>query len=384
VRYVVPAGALCVVLSLLPIRHNWFTHDRSNHHFAEDYGRNMLASLEPGAIIFTYGDNDTYPLWYLQNVERYRTDVRIANLSLLHTDWYIKQLRDREPKVPIRMSDAQIANLRPIALTGGGIAWRNDLIVQHIIHETAWKRPIYFSTGAAFESWKPYADYLQMEGLARKLVPRQGSNQVNVVLLERNLEELFSFRGVVTPDWKPDHSVYREKDFRFVLNNYAVAMLQLAASRAGERDFASAALWVERALLFEPDLRPGKEMLGTYYALGGDMSKGMGYYDSLTRAEPGTGEYWLRYARLIAAEGRYDFAIAKIDEGISRAPEFRQLYVEGFQFAARSGMAEQARGFIERWLDKHPDDKEFVATLQDFDSIMEEARRAASEPGERD
>jgi hypothetical protein len=381
VRYVVPAGALCIVLSLLPIRHNWWTHDRSNHHFAADYGRNMLGSLEPDAIIFTYGDNDTYPLWYLQQVERFRTDVRVANLSLLHTDWYTKQIRDREPKVPIRMSDAEIENLRPVALKGGGIAWRNDLMVQHIIHETAWRRPIYFSTGAALDSWKAYADHLEMEGLARKLVPRQGSNQVNVALLERNLSEVFNFRGVITPDWKPDNSIYREKDFRFVLNNYAVAMLQLAASKAAERDFASGAVWVERAILFEPDLRPGKEILGTYYALGGDMQKGIGYYDSLTRAEPGTGEYWLRYARLIAAEGRYESALAKIDEGIAGAPEFRQLYVEGFQYAARAGMAEPAKAFIARWLAGHPDDKEFAATLRDFDAIMEEARQDAPPPG---
>ncbi len=378
--YVVPVGALCIVLSLLPIRHNWWTHDRSEHYFAEDYGRNMLGSLESGAILFTYGDNDTYPLWYLQNVERFRTDVRIANLSLLHTDWYIKQLRDREPKVPIAYTDEEIENLRPVALKGGGIAWRNDLMVQHIINETAWKRPIYFSTGAAFESWKPYAEYLEMEGLARRLVPRQGSNQVNAAILERNLSEIFAYRGVVDRDWRPDNSIYREKDFRFVLNNYAVAMLQLAGVRASERDFAGGALWVERALLFEPELKPGKEILGTYYALGGDVASGIAYYDSLVKAEPATGEYWLRYARLLAIEGRTDLALATVDEGIAGLPEFRQLYIEGFQHAARAGLADTARSYIERWLEKHPDDNEFSATLRDFGAIMEEARRAASAP----
>ncbi len=377
VSYVVPAGALCIFLSLLPLNHNWWSHDRSRHYFAEDYGRNILGSLEPDAILFTYGDNDTYPLWYLQNVEKYRTDVRIANLSLLHTDWYIKQLRDREPKVPIAYSDAEIANLRPVALKGGGIAWRNDLMVQHIINETAWKRPIYFSTGTAFEAWRPYADYLEMQGLVRKLVPRQGKSQANVPLLERNLSEVFNFRGIVTPDWRPDNSIFREKDFRFVLNNYAVAMLELASTKAGARDFDGAALWTGRALLFEPELKPAREILGTYYALGGDLRKGISYYDSLTRAEPGMGDYWLRFARLFTVSGQFDLALATIEEGIVNAPEFRQLYVEGFQYAARAGRSDSARTYIERWLERHPDDGEFLATLRDFESIMQEVQEGA-------
>ena len=377
--WVIPVGALCIALSLLPVRHNWFTHDRSRHVFARDYGRNMLASLEPDAILFTYGDNDTYPLWYLQQVERFRTDVRIANLSLLHTDWYIKQLRDREPKVPIAMTDLEIERLQPIALKGGDIAWRNDLMVQHIINQANWKRPIYFTTGVAPEEWLPYGDYLEMEGLVRRLVPTQGRNQVNAALLERNLAETFDYHGIVTKDWKPDTSIYRERDFRFVLNNYGIAMLELAGVKASARDFAAAATWVERALLFEDDLRPGKELLGTYYALGGDLERGLAYYDALTRREPGVGEYWLRWARLYTVDDRTPVALQKIDEGIARAPGFRQLYVEGFQLAARAGMAEPARRYVQSWLEKHPDDGEFSATLRDFDRVLEEARSLPSD-----
>jgi hypothetical protein len=103
--YVIPVGVLCVLLSILPVRHNWFTHDRSRYYVAQDYARNMLAGIEPDAIIFTGGDNDTYPLWYIQNVERYRTDVRVIVLTLLNTPWYVKQMRDREPKVPISFTD---------------------------------------------------------------------------------------------------------------------------------------------------------------------------------------------------------------------------------------------------------------------------------------
>lgn len=72
---------------------NWDDHDRSGKYTARDFAINYLESCAPNAIIFTMGDNDTYPLWYAQEVEGIRTDVRVVNLSLLGTDWYINQLR---------------------------------------------------------------------------------------------------------------------------------------------------------------------------------------------------------------------------------------------------------------------------------------------------
>ena len=72
---------------------NWDDHDRSNRFVARDFGHNYLASCKENAIIFSNGDNDTFPLWYNQEVEGNRTDIRVCNLSYLQTDWYIDQMK---------------------------------------------------------------------------------------------------------------------------------------------------------------------------------------------------------------------------------------------------------------------------------------------------
>ena len=87
------AVAAGVFVPLQVVSQTWDDHDRSGRYTTRDFGMNYLASLDPNAIIFTNGDNDTFPLWYAQEVEGFRTDVRVVNLSYLTTDWYANQMR---------------------------------------------------------------------------------------------------------------------------------------------------------------------------------------------------------------------------------------------------------------------------------------------------
>ncbi len=90
------AGLLCfLAVPVIMGNENWKDHDRSGRYLARDVASDYLNSCAPDAILFTNGDNDTFPLWYAQEVEGIRTDVRVSNLMLLNTDWYIDQMKRR-------------------------------------------------------------------------------------------------------------------------------------------------------------------------------------------------------------------------------------------------------------------------------------------------
>jgi hypothetical protein len=87
-------GLVAAVPTLMAFQ-NWDDHDRSDRYTARDIGANYLLTCAPNSLLFTYGDNDSFPLWYIQDVEGVRTDVRVANLSYLQAGWYIEMMRQK-------------------------------------------------------------------------------------------------------------------------------------------------------------------------------------------------------------------------------------------------------------------------------------------------
>ncbi len=195
--------ALALQIAFVPTvmaKANYHSHDRSGNFVAWDYSYNILQSCEPNGVIFTNGDNDTFPLWYLQEVEKVRTDVAVVNLSLLNTPWYIKQQRDVRPKETrfINLTDRQIDQLTSsltrwekqnvkvpvyndpenedgfieweMKPTYGGQALRvQDMMIMRIISDAGWRVPINFAVTVSKKNRIGLDQFLNMQGLTFKL-----------------------------------------------------------------------------------------------------------------------------------------------------------------------------------------------------------------------
>jgi hypothetical protein len=243
------AFILSVGIPALMASEGWDDHNRSNRTMSRDFAVNYLNSCAKNAILFTNGDNDTFPLWYAQEVEGIRTDVRVVNLSLLQTDWYINQMRraayesapvpftldpkkyvqgtrdvvyfndqdlgyvdikelmkfvasddpqnkwqipGREKaldifptkKIRVAVDSAKVVNNGTIPKDMAGrilkqLNWeiqrnyvlKNDLMIMDLLAANDWNRPVYFAVTTGADAYLNLDKYLQLEGLAYRLVP---------------------------------------------------------------------------------------------------------------------------------------------------------------------------------------------------------------------
>lgn len=136
------AVLFCLPAPILLAKENWNDHDRSNRYLARDMAVSYLESCEPNAILFSVGDNDTFPLWYVQEVEGIRTDVRVVNLSLLGADWHANQAKMKAYKsdpLPLSLPEsAYRTGTRDAVLVGEnknqGVYFDAKTILNHIIN----------------------------------------------------------------------------------------------------------------------------------------------------------------------------------------------------------------------------------------------------------
>ncbi len=149
------AGAVVLIAPLLMGFNNYDDHNRRHLHSARDSAINFLESCEENAIIFTFGDNDTYPLWYAQEVEGIRTDVRVVNLSLIPVDWYINGLRRKlndSPAIKLTFTRDQFRGSKRSNLP---VQEGNMMSLERIMEFAAADNPQPASGGRQLESYIP-------------------------------------------------------------------------------------------------------------------------------------------------------------------------------------------------------------------------------------
>ena len=281
---------LVLVIAFMPgvmMSVNYHSHDRSGNYVAWDYSYNILQSVGPNGILFTNGDNDTFPLWYLQEVENVRKDVAVVNLSLLNTPWYIKQWKEARPENTkfINLSDNQVDaitsrlqrweekkvqvpvnndpkndqgyiewNLKP---TFAGQALRvQDIMILRIIKDANWKVPIYFAVTVSQSNRIGLDSYLDMQGLTFQLKSHK-TEPVDQDMMYKNLMtqigpdnwstgfDISEFRSDLNEEninWSRDYQpgymyrnlgnekIYYNDQIIRLLQNYRSAYMQLAVT----------------------------------------------------------------------------------------------------------------------------------------------------------
>jgi Protein O-mannosyl-transferase TMEM260-like len=251
------AGALLLFAPLAQLAHNWRTHDGAHRTFAEDFAANLLRGLPSRAILFTWGDNDTFPLMYLQAVAHVRPDVQIVNVSLTNAPWYVDALTQRDPSFPLPRGYADSHGYQgwtdttvviPVAgaptrvrlptdgirggavLPGGPVVGAaadfglpedlilprsipvhvaprmpgqyillQDLVVLQILEHNDWGRPLCFTTTANTPGLPGLAPYARLDGLFWRIVP-YADPPASRAILRSNLLRIYQFRGYADPD----------------------------------------------------------------------------------------------------------------------------------------------------------------------------------------
>ena len=377
------ASALLVGISLLPLEHGWYTHDRTNFLVARDYAHNMLVPLERDAIVFTNGDNDTFPLWYIQEVEGVRKDVRVVNLSLLNTQWYIRQIRDEAPKVRVSFSEREIDSLQGVMLPDGKIVWVKDIMVHHILEENA-DRPIYLAVTVPDEMG--LEKRLVMEGLVFRIAAEEGEEErCDVERTWRNLREVFLYRGLLDRNGYYDPKIYKDDNARKLIQNYVAAYVRLAHAHLKQGSEEQAMEALDYAQRINPTFPGVLYTLGYLRLERQEYASAEETFRELITAGDKSPDVYRLLAAAIEAQGRNDEAEAIYRDAVRRNPDEFDLTRLLFTHLWSQDRQEDALQVIRDWLTRHPEDDATRRALEELlrsgDSLGPEGAGSGAAPG---
>jgi tetratricopeptide (TPR) repeat protein len=378
-RLAVGAAALaCMVLPAVPVlatahynddRDIWFTHSRSGDYIPWDYAYNILQTCAPNGVIFTNGDNDTFPLWCLQEVDQVRTDVRIVNLSLLNTPWYIKQLRDVEPKIAIRFDDNFIdtkvvpqrvpkdgmiyAGGLPVKLTRGQIFRVQDWMIVEIINAVQWQKPVYFAVTVSEGNKLGLDEYMTMEGMAFRMYPQKVASNLDVEKTRHNLWDVYKYRGLTDP------LVYKDDNSLKLLSNYNAAYFQLALRYANEMNRPEEAI----STLNRADSLIGIGWRGYYlksqiYTRMGKYQEAADQLNLVLKEKPQEIGVFMNLGQIYSSIGKPEEAIQAYEKVLAIRPNVGQAYQALEKLYLDKKDFGKIVQIINRWLTINPKDEQ--------------------------
>jgi len=382
---VVSGGVLLLLLPLGTLRTHWFSHDRSEFYVAVDFAYNVLNSVKPNAIIFTNGDNDTFPLWYAQEVEHHRQDVRVVNLSLLNTDWYLRQLRDQEPTVDHGWEDkilpyvvqfsgfsaahagGQVSSerfrefvsaigLRPYVRDMNTALLTKDVAVARIIEREGATRPIYVAL--TVPDRMGFETRLVQKGVVLELASDEGGrNRLDIAETERLMNEVYRFRGVLNEAGEHDRSTFLDDTSTRLVQNYAATYLAAAQDLLSAGENARALELGLKARAISPQAPAVSYSLGVLYRQLGQFSEMEAAFQSMVDRGQADSRAVLYLALSQELQENYAGARATYEAALGSFGDewdiHRGLFAVLWKDLEQRGEAVQV---LENWLAAHPDD----------------------------